>query len=124
MNYIFFQTADNNSALYPTTAIRGIRQTGNLQVTLFLDPLKLNEIGTGTPTVDSVVINFLNPGNTTIKGKLKAFAKFVNKPSHPTENGFLILGSDVSTGASGAPGAFVPFDEFNNLGTYTLSTGA
>ena len=115
MNYIFFQTAADNSALYPVDAIRGIKQIGNLQLKLFLNPLKPNEVLT-SKDVDAIIINVLD--DTSVKERFKELVAFVNQPASAREDGFLILGNDL-TGES-----FTTTDKFNNLGSYTLAAGS
>ena len=113
MNYIYFQTADNNSACYPVEAIRGFKQTAANTVTLFLNPIKLNEIVT-TKTVDTLIINLIG-GN--IKARMQELAKFINQPASARESGFLVLGNDVSGKSFTSP------TNFDNLGQYSITTG-
>lgn len=114
MNYIYFQTADNNSACYPVDAIRGFKQTAANTITLFLNPIKLNEIVT-TKTVDTLIINLIG-GN--IKARMIELAKLINQPASARESGFLVLGNDVSGET------FTQSANFSNLGSYTITTGA
>ena len=114
MNYIYFQTADDNSACYPVESIRGFKQTAANTITLFLTPIKPNEIVT-TKTVDTLIINLIGGD---IKARMQELAKFINQPASARESGFLVLGNDL-TGKS-----FTQPANFNNLGQYSITTGA
>ena len=113
MNYIYFQTADDNSACYPIEAIRGFKQTNANQITLFLTPIKSNEIVT-TQTVDTLIINLIGGD---IKARMQELAKLINQPASARESGFLVLGNDVSGKSFTSP------TNFDNLGQYSITTG-
>lgn len=115
MNYIYFQTGNQDAGLYPVTAVRGVRQTGDTLIKVFFNPLKISEVDSGD-AVDDVIFNVKNPGSTTTKDKFKAFAAAVNQPLTGLADGFVFLASDQSDTTK-----FVPEDQFNAVGAYTLA---
>ena len=116
MNYIFFQTdTADDSGCYPITAIRGFKQTGEKTITIFLTPIKVTSI-VKTKDTDKVAVKFNTAA--TMKNRFEELAAFVNQPASAREDGFLVLGNDLTNKS------FTQESEFDEMGSYTITTGS
>ena len=116
MNYIYIQGGDTNAAMYPVDSIRGMKQTGDLQITIFFTPVKPNEV-LKTKIVDSTQVNFVAGTGSEVKKRFQELVAFVNQPASAREDGFILLGND-ETGES-----FTQRDKFSDIGDIVFGEG-
>lgn len=92
MNYLYFNTADNDSALYPASAFRGADQSGDTTIDLYFSPIVITDVATGD-VADKIPLT-ITAGKE--KEVLKALAGLVNAPL-AADAGFVVVGDDANS---------------------------
>jgi hypothetical protein len=92
MNYLYFNTADNDSVLYPASAFRGADQSAGTTIDLYFTPL----VNLGKNSADDVCDKIaLTITDGKEKEVLKAIAALVNAPL-AADAGFVVVGDDTN----------------------------
>ena len=93
MNYLYFNTGDNDSVLYPASAFRGADQSGDTTIDLYFSPMA-NTVQDTTAGVNDKIPLTITAGKE--KEVLQAIAKLVNAPL-AADAGFVVVGDDANS---------------------------
>lgn len=91
MNYLYFNTADNDSVLYPASAFRGADQSADTTIDLYFTPIKITDVA-AADVCDKIPLTI---AAGTEKAVLEALAALVNAPL-AADAGFVVVGDDAN----------------------------
>jgi hypothetical protein len=92
MNYLYFNTGDNDSYLYPASAFRGADQSAGTTIDLYFSPMA-NTIQDTTAGVNDKIPLTIADGKE--KEVMAALARLVNAPL-AADAGFVVVGDDAN----------------------------
>jgi len=91
MNYLYFNTANNDSALYPASAFRGADQSGGTTIDLYFSPIKITDVA-ASDVADKIPLTITDGKEKEV---LEALAALVNAPL-AADAGFVVVGDDAN----------------------------
>ena len=93
MNYLYFNTADNDSVLYPASAFRGADQSADTTIDLYFTAMQDQGQDATADQHDKIALT-ITAG--TEKSVLEAIANLVNAPL-AANGGFVVVGDDANS---------------------------